>query len=266
MAHSTLDRRVSIRFRPPYVLSANSITGGTDVGLRTEVIDVSDCDPTLASALFALYAEYYAPALREVFDADLARKNWVILLYDDADTVVGFSTIADQRLSLGGQSVRALFSGDTIIDRAHWGSWALPYCWLRLAGRLWSEDPSVPLYWLLISKGHRTYRLMPAFAEQHFPAPGIDIPTDVRKLMDRLGHEMFGAQYVAGTVHPTHPSRLRPEHDGLERGDRANRHIRFFLQRNPGYAAGEEMLCLCVLHPDNLRPRARAQFLAGAAR
>jgi hypothetical protein len=36
--------------------------------------------------------------------------------------------------------------------------------------------------------------------------------------------------------------------------------VQFFLSRNPGYAQGEELACLCELGPANLRPLARRIF------
>jgi hypothetical protein len=35
-----------------------------------------------------------------------------------------------------------------------------------------------------------------------------------------------------------------------------NRHVRFFLEKNPGYRLGEELSCITDLAIDNIRPKA----------
>jgi hypothetical protein len=41
--------------------------------------------------------------------------------------------------------------------------------------------------------------------------------------------------------------------------------VAFFLQRNPGYRNGDELVCLARLAPENLRSMVRSSFLAGVA-
>jgi hypothetical protein len=42
--------------------------------------------------------------------------------------------------------------------------------------------------------------------------------------------------------------------------------VAFFLASNPGYAAGDELLCITELCAENLRPHARKHFLEGLRR
>ena len=41
--------------------------------------------------------------------------------------------------------------------------------------------------------------------------------------------------------------------------------IRYFLERNPRHASGDELVCLARLEAANHRPAARRAFLRGAA-
>ena len=164
-----------------------------------------------------------------------------------------------------GRRVRSLFSGDTIIEQAFWGEQTLPYRWIELAGQIKATDPDTPLYWLLISKGHRTYRYMPGFTYAYYPQSKSAAPDNIAQVMRVLGQARFGAAFdaTAGIVRPVElATRLRPEFDGMD-GTVRNRHAAFFAQANAGYAQGDELLCLCELSAENLRPRARAQFLKG---
>jgi hypothetical protein len=64
-----------------------------------------------------------------------------------------------------------------------------------------------------------------------------------------------------------------PASHGHLRGDiaassqerRHNPWVRFFLGRNPGYADGEELVCLTEMRADNLRRGALAAFREGCA-
>ena len=42
--------------------------------------------------------------------------------------------------------------------------------------------------------------------------------------------------------------------------------VEFFLTRNPGYAHGDELVCLCELAAANLQPIAQRAFRAGLQR
>ena len=39
--------------------------------------------------------------------------------------------------------------------------------------------------------------------------------------------------------------------------------VAYFLQCNPGYASGDELVCLCELSTDNMRPLTRRLFVQG---
>ncbi|MCI2400573.1 hypothetical protein [Aliiroseovarius subalbicans] len=232
--------------------------------MQSDILAQSQITPALRDALFALYAAHYTPTNRAVFDADLARKSWVIVLRAKGE-VVGFSTIELSEHNTATGPVRVLFSGDTILRRDHWGAQTLPMRWIEHAGRVKAERPDVPLFWLLISKGHRTYRYLPAFTYHAYPAPDEATPPTLAALMQELGTTRFAQAFDTrrGIVRPgACPTALRPEYAGEDTPTR-NRHARFFEDRNPGHAKGEELLCLCELSVDNLRPRARAAFVRG---
>src|SRR5205823_6261147 len=103
--------------------------------------------------------------------------DWVIQLIDPVtDALCGFSTQALLDVDVAGRRpVKALFSGDTIIDRGHWGVSALTRVWGRLALSLIDALPSTELYWFLISKGYKTYRFLPVFFREFYPRH--DAPT-----------------------------------------------------------------------------------------
>lgn len=213
-------------------------------------------------AMFALYRRHFDAADRARFEADLDDKQQVIEVRDSAGTLRGFSTVACYRREFDGTPVRVLFSGDTVVDEASWGQQSLAFGFIRYAAQTQAQSPD-PLYWLLISKGHRTYRYLSAFSIDYAPSPAQETPAEQQRLMDFLAHDRFGAAYDAsrGIV-------CFDESHGHLRADLAavpaiHAHlpeVAYFLQRNPGYAQGEELVCLCRIDAGNLRPLARRVF------
>ena len=113
---------------------------------------------------------HYEHVRRPAFDADLDEKQWVILLSDPAtDEIRGFSTQVVLHTEAEGRPIRALFSGDTIVDRAHWGDPTLAHVWGRLALSLIDAAAEEEFYWFLISKGYKTYRFLPLFFREFYP-------------------------------------------------------------------------------------------------
>lgn len=236
--------------------------------LRWEVIEARSADGALVRRLHALHAATYEGSEAGRFRADLAEKDWVILLRDgEAGPVVGFSTQMRMDVEVHGRRVRALFSGDTLIEPGYWGEQVLVRAWCRLAGRVKAQEPAVPLYWFLISKGHRTYLYLPTFFHRFHPRHDAETPAFERDLIAALGARKYPREFnpATGLIEPreTH-DRLRPELDGTARR-LANPHVAFFRARNPRYLEGHELVCVAEIHAGNMRGVARRELLVETA-
>ena len=76
------------------------------------------------------------PPRASLFEADLRNKDFVVTLREPSGALAGFSTLAVIEAEIGGVRLRAIYSGDTIIDHAHWGTQALAFTWIRFAGTI----------------------------------------------------------------------------------------------------------------------------------
>jgi hypothetical protein len=220
----------------------------------------------VVSEMFALYERYYGGTSYRRFTTDLANKDHVLLLRDEAGSLQGFSTLAVYERAFAGESMRVLFSGDTVVDEHYWGQQTLAFSWLRLAGEIKAEQPDKRLYWLLISKGHRTYRYLSAFSREFYPAPKCTTPKRFLELMEFLARDRFGDAYDAetGVLHfPQSLGHLREAYTRVPEAHQRLPEVAFFLARNPGYVRGDELVCLCELSAENLQPIARRAFLGG---
>ena len=139
--------------------------------LEERLCRIADVTDSQRSEMFALMVTYYENINRPVFDADLDEKQWVIQLADPITGVIcGFSTQMLLDLEVGDRPIRALFSGDTIVDPNYWNKNSLAQSWGQFALSLIDANPASDLYWFLISKGYKTYRFLPSFFTCFIPA------------------------------------------------------------------------------------------------
>lgn len=207
-----------------------------------------------ADGMFLLLSRHFAGVSREAFDADLAEKNEVLLLRNRADELVGFSTMLAYTTRVTGQPVSVVYSGDTIVDPSAWSSPALPREWIAAVNRLRGIYSEGPWYWLLITSGFRTYRLLSTFWREFIPRHDFPAPQPMQRLLHVLAAERFGERYdpATGVVRFDSPQVLRPHLAGVPVERLHDPHVAFFHQHNPGHAAGDELVCLCELTESNL--------------
>jgi hypothetical protein len=232
------------------------------MNLESKTIPVNELQPDSIGQMLRLMQEHYEGVTEAQFLADLHAKNWVILLHDEA-RLWGFSTQVMFDHSLDGRAVKILFSGDTIIDKSHWGSMALPVAWGRLMLSLWEAHPQTELYWLLTSKGYKTYRFLPVFFHAFYPCCTTETPAFEKALLESVAAKRFGARFdAAAGVLRAEPGaqRLRKGVADLEGKRERDPHVVFFQQRNPGHHRGDELVCMARFHPDNLKAYIRRQL------
>lgn len=227
---------------------------------------VESLDRVTRKALFELYEQYYAGTSPSLFDNDLSDKQYIIILRDRDQTLQGFSSIKFWEEDFQGAPVRIVYSGDTIVHRDHWGQQALAFTWVHFCGALKSEAPEIPLYWFLLVKGHRTYRYLRAFYRTFYPSHSRPTPPDVRALRNQLAGKKFGEFYSGqtGVVHfPESRGHLKSDWAEVPEKDRRKPDVRFFLEHNPGYVYGDELVCLAELSQENQNPLVARIFSSG---
>lgn len=192
------------------------------------------------------------------FMADLAEKDWVIRLHDHAGDLVGFSTQKLIPLRVSGTPFRFLFSGDTVVARAHRNTPLLAGCFGHLLLRLLDDRDPAPLYWFLISKGYRTYRFMPVFFNRYWPTPWAPTPKKIASLLHAIAEHKFGDSYDrrTGIIRPRNGDCLTATDACVTASRRLDPDVAFFLSRNPGYARGDELACLAPVSRENLNAHA----------
>lgn len=207
--------------------------------------------------MYDLYSANYNCTQKDMFFEDLSNKQFVILLVDQQLEVQGFSTVSVNPKDCGTDTYNIMFSGDTIIAPEHWGTQELVKGFTETVGRLLASDPEKEWYWFLMSKGHRTYMYLALFFEAYYPHVAHPYP-ELKQILDKTAPKLFGEYWRPEEdliIFSESMGELTPELAQGSFDKKRNKHVAFFLEKNPRFYAGEELACIAPLGFKNMHPR-----------
>ena len=220
------------------------------------IVKPEEIDSEKRKKMFLLMDFHYANTILEDFNRDLNGKTDVIMLFDSgSDELVGFSTQKIFPFRTGSKEILVLFSGDTIIRKEYWGSLQLSIAFGKLMIDTILNNPDKEFYWMLISKGVRTFKFLPAYFIEYYPMYGISTPKSIKRIMDALAFDMYPMQYDSkhGVIRALpHGQYLREKFQQSK--PTGNMAVNNFFSLNPGYTHGDELVCLTRLSFENIRP------------
>jgi len=231
----------------------------------TSFAPVAALDESVKLRMASLYLASYDASSEALFLRDLSGKDEVLLVSASGE-LVGFTSWRVFERDWEGQRIRVVYSGDTIVEQAHWGQQALAMAWIGRMGALKRERPQTPLYWFLLVKGHRTFRYLPVFGKSFYPHWCVD-RSDLKPLADALALELFPDAYnpATGVVEFGESRGHLKSRIALPRPEELEREgVRFFLERNPGFVRGHELVCVCEVEEHNMKPLTLRLFRKGA--
>ncbi|ENX41485.1 MULTISPECIES: hypothetical protein [unclassified Acinetobacter] len=213
-----------------------------------QYVEKEQIDIDRLKVMYSIYEQYYENTKFSIFVDDFKKKSGAILIFNsETDEIVGFSTVVVQHFYLNGKDYTVLFSGDTVILRAYWGTRTLQSTMLKLMIKLRVKYPFNELYWLLISKGYKTYLLLANNYYVYYP----NIKDENQHLSTVVEHyceNFFGEYYdkEAGLLNFGNDYQpLKGEVAPITEEMRAkNPNIHFFEQMNPTWTVGTELPCI----------------------
>lgn len=233
-------------------------------GAPYRIAEIPDRD---AAEMCVLMQRYYRNVTWDRFYRDLREKDWAIVFRDAAGAIMGFSTLLITEFDAAGSPVTILFSGDTVMHENYWGKLDLPYVWGRFVFMtLPARYPERRLFWILISKGYKTYRYLPTHFLSFYPRYDRETPAFEKTIMDAFCALRFPRSYDPRTgvvAADGSADAVREGIAGLQPRHLENPHLRFFSEINSGYAKGDELVCIVEVAYKNLKPLTRA-FLESA--
>jgi hypothetical protein len=224
----------------------------TDIRIRL----ITALNPAEQEALFGLHARFFSNLQKSFFLRDLAEKDYIIISKNEGQPVA-FSTIKLHDELIDNRRVIFIFSGDTIVHPMYWQSNILIPAFAAFLGYMLRQNPAAAIYWYLISKGFRTYLLLPGFFYEFYPHPQLSIPPAQKALLDYISRKRFGRHYDEERGIISYGGKrdyLANELNGIPAAKAQNKWVRFFLEKNPCYTQGDELACLTPIEPGNIKP------------
>lgn len=222
--------------------------------LRHTIVLIKDLTAEVLEAMYQLMGDYYDNLRKDKFLKDLAEKEGVLLVYESNGTLCGFTTYVIFETVFQNEKINVLYSGDTVIREAYWGQASTAQIFMSLIQRFLSE-PSVRFYWFLLSKGLRTYRLLPLYFKEYYPAPRGRTPDYEKNLIVHLCRLKFNSSYreSEGIIRLNPPAdRLKKKYLFVRENKLSDPTVPFFIKKNPGYIKGDELPCVARISRDNL--------------
>ncbi len=232
------------------------------LALYGKVIDTALLGKEDKQTMFYLMDEFYDNVSMKVFQEDLSEKDHCILLVDEKGDIKGFSTQKVMSVDIGLKKVWGVFSGDTIIHRDYWGSFELFKVFAQYYVRF-GEQYGV-FYWFLISKGYKTYKMLPLFFNEFYPKFNKKTPEFELAVMNSFGNKKYPLEYDAKRgviVYGGKRDRLKEGVADILEKQLKDENIEFFTRINPGYIEGDDLVCLTKLSRDNFNKTAQRLFL-----
>jgi hypothetical protein len=218
------------------------------MALKVEVRDPKSLSANEIDELFALFCSAFQ-ADKSGFEQDLAEKHKVLIVRSE-EALLAFTSL---RLFRPEPAVRVYFSGDTFASPQARLGHRLPSLWARYVFGQLAPEEGVKDYWLLFCSGYRTYRILPTCFERYVPGPTDE--SELEQLRDRWAKRIFGERYSSGIVRPRWATPLIQPEPPERLKDDSN--VQLFLRQNPGYQAGDELVCLIPLEESNLSSAGR---------
>jgi hypothetical protein len=215
--------------------------------LKGKIIKVKNLSDEQIKNMYSIMTKYFDNIIESVFYDDLSKKEDAVLLCDENDIIHGFTSIA---IFPYDECTQLIFSGDTIIEKEHWGNNNLQPIWINNA-LAHAEEFDGKTYWLLLSKGYKTYEFLPAFFNNFFPRVETETPEKTQKIIDVFAHQQFGDKYQNG-VWVAGKDFLKKNFAVISKMQLKDKNVAFFLEKNPNYINGNELVCIAELSVDNL--------------
>lgn len=229
--------------------------------LKGEIFGIKELAAWQKKRMCHLLNQYFHHITYDCFENDLKEKDWVIVLSEiNSGEIQGFSTQKLLRATIQNRITRAIFSGDTIINKEFWGGTELVKKWFELVFSLLEKERDSKLYWFLISMGYKTYRYLPIYFHDFYPCFNKETPSHQKSVLDAFALMKYPDQYNgnSGIIHfDGDTACLKEKFAEIPTHRLRDPHVKFFQEKNQFFAQGDELACLAELSEYNFKPIVR---------
>ena len=204
--------------------------------LKGDIVKINEISQSEIEEMYILMTEFYNDVDKDVFLKDLKEKDYCIILKDDKNKVKGFSTQKIMNFTLGNLTLFKVFA-----------NFFFPF------GEKYKN-----FYWFLIVKGYKTYKFLPTFYKEFYPNYKAETPEKFKNIMDLFGEIKYPNEYNKenGVIE------YKGIKDSLKKGvaditekELKDKNVQFFLESNPDYEKGNDLVCITSLKIENLKEK-----------
>jgi len=215
--------------------------------LSTRFYSIKNVSVPQLLEMHQLFVQYYNNADLQTFTKDMGNKTGVFILEDKIQKrIVGFSTWTEIDVERQQGKAIGVFSGDTVIEKAYWGNKDLQKSFAKKMFATKLKNPHRPVFWLLISKGYKTYLLMTNNFHNFYPCHQTH-----NKKLESIVDEYCSKLYPTAYCKKSRLLDFGDEYQNLKEGvagitaemKEQNRDIRHFEKLNPTWDKGTELPC-----------------------
>lgn len=232
------------------------------VRIYSQTKAISACSAQEKDDFFRLLGHDFLGVTREDFERDFGEKEAVMILRteDEHGEIVGWSTLKILPLALPApfnEVVMGVFSGDTVVLPQYRTSFGIGKELVNYFLDAYARFPDHKVYYTLTSKGWRTYKIMPFYFKDYAPRPDQPTTPFDQMVIDTFGRTKYPDNFDLATGLVSFGSqRVRP--GGVDAApEHPDRYAQYFLERNPDYLAGHELVCIGRITLDNFTGAAR---------
>src|SRR5882672_2242177 len=155
----------------------------------SEIKPIEACSAYEVQTCYQLLCQGFLGVNWQEFMRDFQEKEAVILLHRDHcdGEIIGFSTLMVLTLVFADEEVKSVFSGDTYVLPEYRSSTSLGVQLGTYFLRACERFPQQAVYYILMSKGWRTYKILPFLFRDFYPQHALSTPAYERAIMDAFG-------------------------------------------------------------------------------
>jgi hypothetical protein len=167
--------------------------------------------------------------------------------------LIGMAAIDVFGAKIRGRHIAVILTTNVLLRESWRGQNLIQKLGLRTFVRARLRFPFRPIYWFFDSSSYKSYLLLPRNFLTYWPRPGQPTPSTEGELIDQLAAQTYGPDWrpSQGVVVRSARKRLLDSAVPLTPAELADPDIRFFANTNPGYVAGDMLICLCPLSISN---------------
>lgn len=227
-------------------------------GKIEETRSVSDQD--IREIFNGLYKNYYKGVDEAYFLNNFRQRDYALLFsIEGQEEIKGFSLQEVIPMSIDGKEIVVIWAGDILIHPDYWGKNDYKLKLSEFCVKILEENPDKFVYRIATPKGYKTYKIVQKLVHQFYISPdNPDYPTLEGKIIDKVLLSKYPPH-----IYNSHTKMVVPEpeedahrlSDGFAQigaKELEDPYIRFFYEKNPDYARGNEIVTIAPITPENL--------------